>query len=382
MNNQEIVNPVQRNAVVKRPPTLVELKRAEMMKHFDSHHHLAEKHKVVYMRPIIVDLPVMAKHETNANLSMIIRPEAVNLLAVSAARESILIMDATAASGVDVCNARVQYVVGASPVSNVRGMVHGEHYASVIHCVPTIEAALQHIREKLVEVTQQANLKKPQELPTELWSYMATREIRIIGEFKHLAEGIKAANMLMVHYPGSGSSAMFDRQAISARSLSFNNMGRILAKYNEKPHIEEMESEPTDVYEWFVWKNLKQVIDLDHVNAEVKFYFKDKHGNYKIDAMPKEETDLVVMSLEQWKQSDVGEAYCLLVTADKKAGRDYLDQSNVKVISIANTKDEALLYILGVLRAVQNQKDNEGLVKVFASFKKIHVFIDVIEDAY
>ncbi len=366
---------------IKKPVlTAKQLKTKEINKHYDSHVHLSSMNDVA-CRPIIVDAPVTLKDDLLIDSTM------TGIVAAVADETAILIVDSNALFDVTAKGSRIQYVVNASVmkasfVEKGKDDQYPRHY---IH-VDTVDEALADIREKMMQVSAKADPKNPWDLPTELWTYMATREIRIVGSFRHIAKNIEKAEVLVVHRPDVTGKGMFVSKTIGKRSFSRSNIALVLKAYYHDitlaEHLIVQKQATLSPYMAKVLENLTMPDTNTTLDVDMFNHFKNEHNVYHIKDIPDEATDLLIIDYKQWKEWNVENAFVILICEHcESVALDPAVNKNPKVLAIKATKYEAIELVLGILRSMKNNPAVEFPLNL-ASIKNIHVFNDVISDAY
>lgn len=357
------------------------LKAKEMASHIDSHTHLVSAYSEDYGRPILVDVPV-----TNESGGLLVDPSLCGILAASVDKTSILILDLNSANDVTAVGAHIQYIVSPSEpkVNMIEDLKDG--YPRHYYQVDSIEEALKDIKEKLFRVSEFADVNDPFKLEKNLWTYMATREIRIIGNYRHVAKGIQYAEVLQTHRPAEGIKTVFSTRTTGKVTFKNNNLARILNVHNELAEKFELlvqaSTEPVtgdDPYLNWAITNAKVADSCVHLGVDFEMHYKNKQDVYRIEDIPDSESDLLIMDYPLYKEWNVENAFVILIDSDNAAVSR--EVTSPKVLAVMNSKFGAVGLVMAALRALRTNPDQECVFNL-KGITNVHVFNNIITDAY
>lgn len=377
----------------------------EFAQYFDSHQHLAGQFK--YHRPVIVDM-AMKKGEDGHPVMRIVE-ENLQLISAHANETSILILDQKAFNPNQTYAANVIYIVvpgwelGKTDFDLCVEHEVGMKFSKVFRRVGSIEKALEHIAEQLAAIAEKVPTKidnvvsylenKPalwvrdtERRLTDIhvavkdtlftdpeWAYMAAKEIRIIGDFQHSAIGIPYSTAAVNWFINtSGKERMFNMKIVGAAKYHYSAIAGLLfmaaQMINNGYEISTKE------------KNFA-------TGKEIYTYAKDRHGNYATRELPNSEEDILILPLSTWEKAK--------------------DKITLSPTYILAEQEQAAVFITTLqmehqdvfVRFVQNYNDAIDHIKLFEQLenvqdtfpvqairlhkaKKIHLFLDVMDDAH
>jgi hypothetical protein len=385
--------------------SLVKIKKIlgdELAQHFDSHNHLSGTHK--YSRPVILDLSMKKQEDGNPSLEII--DENLQLISAHASENAILILDRKAMNNNQVYNANIIYVVVPDVVGDVVGLQEHEagwKFPKILKRTPSIEAALEDIAMNLKRVTQEVPAKvddlaedvsKKANLwlrdserrlsgihqsvldnmfHDPLWTYMASREIRIIGDLTHSAHGLPHSSGAMSWFVNlTGKDKLFTTKYVSHAKYHFLAMAGILQLtgilLKNGYAIEKKRSDYV-------------------IGKEIYMYTKDRHGRYNTVSLPDAYDEIIIMPISMWdKAKDEVKISPVYLVAET--------EQHAAVIHTLQTEhqDVFVRFVENYNQAMEHIKTFEQLADVRDTFpvqairlhgaKKIHLFLDLMDDAH
>lgn len=365
------------------PVTVKKLKRAEMMKHFDSHHHLCRVYGEKNLRPVIVEVPL--KGSTGEDACRVDN-SMLSVVAALASEKTILITDMSVMHGVETSDVNITYLVHNIPQTIEPMEVTEGDLVKAFYHVKTIEEALAHIKAKLTEVSEKADLKDPFSLGGLLWSYMAAREIRVVGHFKHVSMGLKHSNILQVCYPATSTREIFTAKTIGARSYAQNNTARTMQVYADHPNDFQLEQglnqHQGDPYFNLAYQNAHSTVEGDRLDVKLVRHAKNKMGRYQKEAIRDLPNEVVIIGRADYLKMKIEHAAVIVI--DPNPLEHFQEDSFVtgNLVFPYPTMYQAIVSVIDRLRTRPTAFDKHTNAIRLSYAKTIHVFTDVIEEAY
>ena len=359
----------------KKPPTMLQLKREEMLSHLDSHTHLAKLHEAGCARPVILEAPIRSPTISGPH---IIDNNMTSVAAAILDGRAILITDMSVMNGVDAADVNIVYLVHPGEIQPEGGSENGQYPKIFIH-VNTVQEALDSIKAEMKLVSELADIKKPLDLDARHWSFMAVREVRVIGKFALLAEAMEFAHLLQVGWPNITPAGLFKHSTVGKNSFTKNNYARAFLAYRE--HGAEIEAgkgpDFQDPYWNWAWHNVKATASNYRLDVKFTQHTKNKHGKHPV--VPTGATDLVILTRAHYTElmecDGVGSA--MVVIIDDKAPMTL--GTNVSFFSDFHN---AVEYVMVAMQTTAEHLVKHVVIARLQQMKHIHVFIDVVGEAY
>ncbi len=365
----------------QHPVILKRLKRVELMKHFDSHHHLITQHVAAQMRPVVMEVPVKASTGEDACR---IDHEMISVAAALVNDTSILVTDMDSMNGVETDDVNVIYLVFKSD-RNLDPMQHdaGPGKYKIYYHVQSVEEAFEHIRGKLTEVSEQANPKEPYGLSDLLWSFMMSREIRVIGNFQHLARAMPFADVMQLNWPRPDAKSVFQTKSVGKHNFAKNNMAKVFQTYLDNPAlIEGFDDRLSDPYFNLAHQNYHAERRQGSLQVKLRRYSKNRMGRFSMDGVNDSFDNLVIISINDYKSGTFENSLVILIDAERPDCVGPLIDLNDSKSFVNNFKtfSAAIRWAMDCVRPTIEMR--VGPAARLKYIKTIHVFTDVIDDAH
>ena len=361
------------------PVILKRLKRVEMMKHYDSHHHLITQH--TNLRPVVMEAPVKAGAGENACR---IDVDMISVAAALVNDTSILITDMDSMNGVETDDVNVIYLVFKSE-RNLDPMEHdaGPGKYKIYYHVQSIEEAFEHIRGKLTEVTEQANPKEPFGLSDLLWSFMMAREIRVVGNFQLLATALPHTDVLQTSQPSLSAKTIFDTKSIGRKTFPRNNLAKVFQTYIDNPAlVAGFDDRLSDPYFNLAHQNYHAERRQGGLQVKLRRFAKNRLNRFHRDALVDTVENLVIITLDDWKNMTIKNALIILVDAHADESINILAgvEEGKNFVNNFKTFHKAIGWAMNSLRpSIEPKVGKAGRLKYI---KTISVFTDVMDEAH
>lgn len=369
----------------------------EASKFFDSHEHLYAGNPVG--RPVILDLSM--RKNSDGTLANEIVEENLQLVSAHADKTAILIVDRKSFNPNQSYAANIIYVVdpGGYPFNPSIIEKEKDKMTTVLRHASSIAEALIHIKETVSKVSERffeqvereivnirdhhvirderrhlSGLKRSfiDELYNENWTYMSTKEVRIVGDIMFAAEGLKYAKAAVAWTMNeSNGKQLFDMRIVGQGKYPFFPMASVLQS------VQTLTAAGYVLHKPDVTRNL---------GKDILTYAKDRNNQYRISEVPDTKDDVLIVPYEFWKQLNVRNAIAYIIPEDGDIERtvaEVVTNAPENMMRVVKTQYDAIIHIKSIegLEIDPTNFDMNQMVRVQKA-KKVHVFLPIIDEAY